>query len=87
MTHATLLINEQQISLREGADLDALRGAIVAAVRSGGDFVHVVGVRGRTFDVLITASTRATIRTTDNTLEATTGEGGWAPTMELDFPR
>lgn len=85
MTTTTLTIDDHRITLREDADVSELAGSIVAAVREGGDFVHVDDARGQSYDVLITSHSRAMITQTEPALDTTMPDRGWTPSLELDF--
>lgn len=85
MAGSTLIINEQHIVLGDAADVPALARDIVSAVHQGGGFVRVDAADGLRIDVLVTAHTRAMIRTVDGVGASPAMDETWPPRIELDF--
>jgi hypothetical protein len=75
-----LVINNNPYVLRDRSVRESVAAAMVAAVRAGGDFVHVAG-HSREFDVLVTPATDARLELVESepTREAPT------PTVDLDL--
>jgi hypothetical protein len=85
MDAAILLINDQRISLDEGADVGALITNVMTAVLDGGGFVHIDGRHGDTYDVLVTPATQVTVRYKTMSFESGTTTGPWTAAIDLDM--
>jgi hypothetical protein len=78
MAHHRLVINNNPYVLRNAEDREDVAAALVAAVRAGGDLVHIPGDELET-DVLVTPAS-------DARLELVEGAVGRAPSsIDLDF--
>ncbi|MER3390708.1 MAG: hypothetical protein RJQ01_11850 [Microcella sp.] len=85
MTTKTLTVDERRITLRDDTDVSVLAEEIVAAVRDGGEFVRVRDAHGQSFAVLLTPHSRVMIAQSESTVDMTSSDSGWSPSLELDF--
>jgi len=85
MNDATLVINAQSIPLSDETDPQALIIDMMNAMVAGGAFVRIEGRHGRSYDVLITASTQVLFSHGLTTFEAGATTGPWASSIDLDI--
>lgn len=85
MNEATLVINDQRIALSDETDVRVLIAAMMSAVETGGDFVHVDGWHGRSYDILVTSATHVLIAHGAITFEAGSSDGPWVTSIDLDI--
>jgi hypothetical protein len=83
--YATLVIHQHRIALTDDADLDALLGAIVSHVRSGGGVVTVASRNGSTVDLVVTPSTQACLCRCGGASSNHADDGPWLAGVTLDY--
>jgi len=56
-----LIVNGEHIALSDDTDAHCVAGEVLDAMMAGGAVVHIVGQRGRTYDLVVTATTQALV--------------------------
>ncbi len=81
----TLVVNDQRIPLAESTDVPALMDELVAAVTEKARFVHLDGLWGQTYEVLVTAASQVLLGRAPLTVGVGALDGQWTDRIDLDI--
>ena len=85
MKNVTLIIDAIRIPLADSLDVEALKTTIVAAARSGGDFVHLESEKGVLYDLLVTPASTVVVQSVTNVFEFASAVSTWTASLDLEL--
>jgi len=85
MKNLTLIVDSTRIPLAESVDVEALKSTIVAAARSGGDFVPLESERGVQYDLLVTPASTVIVQNVTNVFDFEPPTPAWTAAMDLEL--
>lgn len=80
-----MLIDDQRILLRDEENLNQLIDDLQNAVRAGGAFVHIEGRLGRSYDVLVTPTSKVLVYHHDAPESPSLLDAFWSSGFELEY--
>lgn len=85
MKNLTLIVDTMRIPLASSLDVEALKKSIIAAARSGGDFVPLESERGVHYDLLITSASTVMVQSVTNVFEFSSAITPWTEANDLEL--
>ena len=80
-----LVVNGHRIPLAESTDLQALMAELTQAVTGGARFVHLDGLWGHTYDVMVTPSTHVLLSHAPRAFDVGVFDDPWTDMFDLDI--